>query len=74
MAEEPTPTEFMISKMEGMDDITQVLIVTRKADGEISYDTCNQVCSDTLGMLSFVEVAIKEYLRREIYDIKDDGD
>jgi hypothetical protein len=29
MADEPSPSEFLISKMEGMDDVTQVLIVTR---------------------------------------------
>lgn len=70
--EDTTPSEFLISKMEGMDDITQVLIVTRRSDGEISYDTCGQVCSDTLGMLAFVQVAVMEYLRREIFE--DDRD
>ena len=74
MAEETelSPSEFLISKMEGMDDVTQVLIVTRKEDGEIAYDSCGQVCSDTLGMLAFVEVAVKEYLRRELYEIEED--
>lgn len=72
--EDLTPTEFLISKMEGMDDVTQILIVTRKTGGEINYDTCGQVCSDTLGMLAFVQVAVKEYLRRELYDIADGDD
>ena len=35
MADEPSPSEFLISKMEGMDDVTQVLIVTRTDEGEI---------------------------------------
>ncbi len=32
--DELSPSEFLISKMEGMDDVTQVLIVTRTGDGE----------------------------------------
>lgn len=69
MAEETelSPSEFLISKMEGMDDITQVLIVTRNKEGEISYDTCGQICTDTLGMIAFVQVAAAEHLRRELY-------
>lgn len=55
--EDLTPSEFLISKMEGMDDITQVLIVTRSRDGEISYDSCGQIAADTLGMIEFVRVA-----------------
>ena len=35
MSDEPSPSEFLISKMEGMDDVTQVLIVTRTDEGEI---------------------------------------
>src|ERR1035441_2567546 len=35
MADEPSPSEFLISKMEGMDDVTQVLIVTRTEEGEV---------------------------------------
>ena len=33
MSDEPSPSEFLISKMEGMDDVTQVLIVTRTDEG-----------------------------------------
>jgi hypothetical protein len=59
--------------MEGMDDVTQVLIVTRTADGEISYDSCGQIAADTLGMIEFVRVAAAEHLRRELYgDDEDD--
>jgi hypothetical protein len=71
--DEPTPTQFLISKMEGMDDVTQVLIVTRTSDGEISYDSCGQqIAADTLGMIEFVRVAASEHLRRELYGIEDD--
>ena len=35
MADEPSPSEFLISKMEGMDDVTQVLIVTRTGEGRL---------------------------------------
>lgn len=62
-----TPTEFLISKIEGIDGITQVLIVTRSKDGEISYDSCGQIAADTLGMIEFVRVAVGEHLRRELY-------
>lgn len=65
---DPSPSEFLISKMEGMDEVTQVLIVMRTSDGEISYDTCGQLASDTLGMISFVRVAVEEDLRRELYE------
>ena len=68
MADEPSPSEFLISKMEGMDDVTQVLIVTRTGEGEISYDSCGQIAADTLGMIEFVRVAAAEHLRRELYD------
>lgn len=71
MADELSPSEFLISKMEGMDDITQVLIVTRAADGEISYDSCGQIAADTLGMIQFVQIAAAEHLRRELYDVED---
>lgn len=67
MSEEASPSEFLISKMEGMDDVVQVLIVTRTADGEISYDSCGQLAADTLGMIEFVRVAAAEHLRRELY-------
>lgn len=69
---ELTPTDFLISKMEDMDDVVQVLFVTRTADGEISYDTCGQNCSDTLGMCEWVKVAAAEHLRRELYEVEDD--
>ena len=72
MAEEDSPSEFLISKMEGMDDVTQVLIVLRTSDGEISYDTCGQIAADTLGMIEFVRVAAGEHLRRELYGDDDD--
>ncbi len=65
--DEPSPSEFLISKMEGMDDVTQVLILTRTADGEISYDSCGQLAADILEMLEFVRVAAAEHLRRELY-------
>ena len=67
MCEELRPSEFLISKMEGMDDVTQVLIVTRTLDGEIAYDSCGQIAADTLGMIEFVRVAAAEHLRRELY-------
>jgi hypothetical protein len=67
MSDEPSPSEFLISKMEGMDDVTQVLIVTRTGEGEISYDSCGQIAADTLGMIEFVRVAAAEHLRRELY-------
>jgi hypothetical protein len=57
MSDEPSPSEFLISKMEGMDDVTQV-----------SYDSCGQIAADTLGMIEFVRVAAAEHLRRELYD------
>lgn len=69
---ELTPTDFLISKMEGMDGVVQVLIVTRTEDGEISYDCCGQMAVDTLGMIEFVRVAAAEHLRRELYDGVDD--
>ena len=50
MSDELSPSEFLISKMEGMDDVIQVLIVTRNEEGEISYDTCGQIAADTLGI------------------------
>jgi hypothetical protein len=68
MTDEPNPSEFLISKMEGMDDVTQILIVFRTEDGEISYDCCGQIAADTLGMIEFVRVAAAEHLRRELYD------
>jgi hypothetical protein len=68
MSDELSPSEFLISKMEGMDDVTQVLIVTRTGEGEISYDCCGQIAADTLGMIEFVRVAAAEHLRRELYD------
>lgn len=69
---ELTPTDFLISKMEDMDDVVQVLIVMRTASGEISYDCCGQIASDTLGMIAFVQVAAQEHLRRELYEVEDD--
>lgn len=69
-----TPSDFLISKMEGMDDVVQVLIITRTADGEISYDSCGQIAVDTLGMIEFVRVAASEHLRRELYDETEAGD
>jgi hypothetical protein len=68
MDEEVSPSDFLISKMAGMDDVTQVLIVTRTEEGEISYDTCGQIAADTLGMIEFVRVAAAEHLRRELYE------
>jgi hypothetical protein len=70
--DEENPSDFLISKMEGMDDVVQVLIVTRTADGEMSYDTCGQVVADTLGMVEFVRIAAAEHLRRELYGDDDD--
>jgi hypothetical protein len=67
MSGEPSPCEFLISKMEGMEDIVQILICTRDRDGRITYDSCGQVAADTLGMIEFVRVAAAEYLRRELY-------
>ncbi len=67
IGDEPGPSEFLISKIEGMDDVTQVLIVIRTADGEISHDSCGQLHADTLGMIEFVRVAAAEHLRRELY-------
>lgn len=66
--EDENPTDFLISKMVALDDITQVLIITRSKDGTISYDTCGQIAADTLGMIEFVRVAAGEHLRRELYD------
>ena len=60
-----SPSAFLISKMEGMDDVTQVLIVTRTGEGEISYDCCGQLAADTLGMIEFVRIAAGEHLRRD---------
>ena len=71
-ADELSPSEFLISKMEGMDDVTQVLIVTRTGEGEICYDSCGQIAADTLGMIEFVRVAAAEHLRRELYDEDED--
>lgn len=71
MDEDQTPSEFLISKMEDMDDITQILIVTRTRNGEISYDSCGQIAADTLGMIEFVRVAAAEHLRRELYEVDD---
>lgn len=71
--EDENPTDFLIAKMEDMDDITQVLIVTRHKDGEISYDTCGQIAADTLGMIEFVRVAAAEHLRRALYDEEEIG-
>lgn len=68
---EDCPTDFLISKMEDMDNVTQVLIVTRTAEGEIIYDTCGQIAADTLGMIEFVRVAAAEHLRRELYEETD---
>jgi len=31
MSDEPSPSEFLISKMEGMDDVTQILIVRARS-------------------------------------------
>jgi hypothetical protein len=70
--EEPTPYEFLIEHMENMDDITQVLLITRTASGEISYDSCGQIAADTLGMIEFVRVAAGEHLRRQLYDEDED--
>ena len=64
---DPSPTEFLISKMEDMDDVTQVLIVTRKKD-VIAYDFCGGIAADVLGMVAFVDVFTREHLRRELYD------
>lgn len=64
---ELSPTDFLIAQMEDMDEVTQVLIVTRNEKGEISYDTCGQVMADTLGMLEFVRVSVAEQLREELY-------
>ena len=54
-----------------MDEITQVLIVTRSKDGEIGYDSCGQIAADMLGMIEFVRVAAAEHLRRELYAEED---
>ena len=71
--EDLTPSEFLISKMEGMDDITQVLIVTRSRDGEISYDSCGQIAADTLGMIEFTsaEDAARAYdkVAKEVHGV-----
>lgn len=71
---ELTPSEFIIEKMQDAewDRVTQVLLVTRTHDCEISYDTCGQIAADTLGMVDFVHVAAAEHLRRELYDGDDD--
>ena len=69
MSGEMTPSEFLIKKMEGMDDVVQVLIVTRTKDGEIAYDSCGQIAADTMGMVEFVRVAAAECVRRELYDL-----
>ena len=71
-ADELSPSEFLISKMEGMDHVTQVLIVTRSEDGEICYDCCGQMAVDTLGMIEFVRVAANEHVRRELYGEDED--
>jgi hypothetical protein len=49
MTDELSPSEFLISKMEGMDDVIQVMIVTRTEEGEISYDTCGQIAATRWG-------------------------
>lgn len=74
MPDEPTPSQFIIAAMSDpeFDNVTQVLLVTRTENGEISYDTCGQIASDTLGMIEFVRVAAAEHLRRELYDVEDD--
>lgn len=74
MAEErePTPTEFLISKMEELDGVVQILICTRNEGGEISYDSVGQLAADTLGMLNFMRIAAEEHLRRELYDAEDE--
>jgi hypothetical protein len=69
-----TATEFLISKMEGIDNVTQILIVIRTSDGEISYDSCGQIAADTMGMIEFVRVAAAEHLRRDLYGDDDDED
>lgn len=66
--EPATATDFLVSKMEGIDDVTQVLIVTRNEEGEISYDSWGQICADTMGMIEFVRVAAAEHLRHELYE------
>lgn len=73
MEDEPSCTEFMISKMEELDGVTQILICTRSESGEISYDTCGQIAADTLGMIEFVRVAAAEHLRRALYDEEEIG-
>jgi hypothetical protein len=68
-----TPSDFLISKIEAMDEVTQVLLVTRNRDGEISYDSCGQICADTMGMIEFVRIGAAEHLRRQLYGEDDDG-
>lgn len=62
-----TPTEFLITKMmEGMDRVTQVLLVTRTDDGELTWDSSGNVCTDTLGMLAFAHEIVAEHVRRNM--------
>jgi hypothetical protein len=61
-----TPSEFLMGKvMELKQSTTQVLIILRTTSGMIEYDSCGQVCIDTLGMLAFVQVAAAEAVRRQ---------
>ena len=54
-----TFTDFMIRTMEGQEGVEQALVIMRRSDGSFGYKCFRQEVMDTLGMLHFTEMSVK---------------
>lgn len=57
--QDATFTDFMIRCLEGNDLVEQALVIVRRSDGSFGYKCFHQEVMDTLGMLEFTSMSVK---------------
>ena len=59
MPDDATFTDFMIRTMEGEEGVEQAIVIMRRDDGSFGYKCFRQEIMDTLGMLQFTEMSVR---------------
>lgn len=54
-----SPTDFLISCMEGLDDVTNVAIIRRHTDGCIGFDSANKSRFDLYAMVCATKASLE---------------
>lgn len=59
-----TFTDFMVDVMAAQPEVSQALVILRREDGTIGYRTYQQEFADSLGMIDFTQLSMRNDLVR----------